>query len=147
MERRLIFLDTNILIRAFIRPSTQDEHDQHSIASGLLGQIAHDEVQATVSEIVIQQTLYFLAGNNWYRQTVDVAVGYIRSILLLPGLRMNADDLAIIRHALVLWEQRPSLGFPDCLIASRCLRYEYDLATFDRNLRKLPDLTIWESAI
>jgi len=142
----MIYLDANIFLRHLTAaPDTRAERLQ-SIAENLFLKIEDGSVEATTSEIVIHQTLYFLTHRQFYNFPVNQAVDSVRALLGLKGFRFLPSDRSVLFRALDLYEVRPVLGFADSVIAARCEINGWELATFDETLGSLPNVGRWQPA-
>jgi hypothetical protein len=59
---------------------------------------------------------------------------------LLRPASFRLTNKAVCLHALDIWEQNPRLSYPDSLAAAYASRFNYELATFDERLGRLPDI-------
>ena len=58
----MIFLDTNIILRAVTVPSTLQDQQRQLLARDLLERVGTGEVAATVSEVVLHEIAYNLVS-------------------------------------------------------------------------------------
>jgi predicted nucleic acid-binding protein len=139
----MIFLDTNVFLRHLTE--APDEHTQRlqDTAEALFLAAEEGDIEVTTSEVVLHETLYFLTQSTFYNFPVEKAVISVRSLLQLKGFRLSPAERIVFFRALDLYEDRPSLGFADSVIAARCEANGWELATFDEQLGSLPSVTRW----
>ena len=117
-------VDTNVLVRL----ATHDDRGQAAAAAEFIAG------GAWVSQVVLAETIWVLADTyGLSSEKIGVAV----------ELFLNHRDLAIqdgetVAAALDRFRQRPSVGFPDCLILEVARKAGHlPLGTFDRELARL----------
>ena len=139
----MIFLDTNVFLRHLTEAPDARTQRFQDIAEALFLAVEEGTAEATTSELVLHETMYFLTHRNFYNYPTEQAVTSVRALLQLRGIRLSTSDRMVIFRALDLLEERPSLGFADSMIAARCEHHGWELATFDEQLGSLPEITRW----
>jgi predicted nucleic acid-binding protein len=139
----VIFLDTNIILRAVTTPRTPQDQRRQQQALDLLERVGKDEVSATASEVVLHEIATNLISPRQYGLSAGSAIEILRDFLALAGLYFPGDDEVVYVRALDLWEAHPKLEFSDAVIAARCERNDLELASFDRHFDRLPGLRRW----
>ena len=119
-------VDTNVLVRLLARDDAkQVDRAEAFVASG-----------AWVSHVVLVETTWVL--DSVFSRTptqIAAAVG-----MLLEHTSLVVQDADTVGAALAHFQQRPALGFSDCLILEIARKAGHlPLGTFDRGLAKLPD--------
>lgn len=135
----MIFLDANMFLRVLGGGGSA----QVQVALGLLEQIQRGDIQATTSEVVLHEICYVLESKRQYGRDVAEIVDAMTDVLSWPGLWFPRGEQEIYLRALKLWLEHPYLEFSDSVIAARCERSGYELATFDKHFRDLPFLDFW----
>jgi len=117
-------IDTNVLVRLMVR----DDDRQVSSAQAFVDNGAWVSVLALAEAIWVLATAYKFSA----RQLADG----IEMLLNLRNLVLQDSDA--VRAALDLFQQKPSLGFSDCLILQLARKAGHlPLGTFDRSLGKI----------
>ena len=117
-------VDTNVLVRLIAR-----DHPEQTAA-------ADDFVApgAWVSVLALAETIWVL-GSVYGLSSADQATAVE---MLLNHRRLVVGDSELVTAALVLFRQRPSLGFSDCLMLHLARRAGHvPLGTFDRHLARV----------
>ena len=111
------------------------------VAGELFRRVGRGEVEITTSDAVVAEVAYILTARTHYGMAVDDASARIVTILRMPRFRLS-EKRSVIR-ALELWVEHPKLDFVDVLTASYARRPGIELATFDRDFDRFPDITRW----
>ncbi len=138
----MIFLDANIFLRALTRSSDPDVQRMNQIAGELLRQAERGEVEVTTSEAVIAEVAFILTAKAHYRLPVPDAAGRLAAILRLRGIKLRQKR--VVLQALDLWSAHPALGFVDALTAAYAQQPGVELATFDTDFDRLPNIIRWQ---
>lgn len=139
----MIFLDTNIVLRAVTTPHTLQDQQRQLLALDFLERVGADEVAATVSEVVLHEIAFNLVSPRQYGLSVTNAIEILRDFMALPGLWLPEPDRELFKRALDLWEEHPKLEFSDAVIAACCEQDDLELASFDRHFDRLDHLRRW----
>lgn len=120
----MVAVDTNLLVRIVIR----DDEDQARVADHYI------EKGAWVSHLVLVESVWVLRTAFGFdarklAETVEMVLGHEHFVL---------QDPEVVRAALELYRDRPSLGFSDCMILEIARKAGHlPLGTFDRNLGRV----------
>lgn len=116
--------DTNVLVRLLERgDARQLAAAEEFIASGVW-----------ISHLVLAETVWVLDA-VFDRTAVQIATAVG---MLLDHRQIVIQDEDVVAAALAQYQERPSLGFVDCLVVEVARRAGHlPVSTFDRNLAKL----------
>lgn len=140
----MIFVDTNVLIRFLMPPTTRQDEEMEERANALLGRIHTGDVEATISGVVLYELAWLLGSRNHFGLGPDTVIDLMRSVLNWPGWFFPDGDRQIYFRALDIWELDPRLEFSDSVIAARAEALGATLATFDARLAKAYPGAAWE---
>jgi predicted nucleic acid-binding protein len=140
----MIFLDTNIFLRHLAQATDSHTIRLQNEAERIFLAAEEGHLEVTTSEVVLHETLYFLTNRNFYNFPMDQAVRLVRALLQLRGFHLSASERVVLFRALDILEARNSLGFADAVIAARCEANGWQLATFDKALASIPEVTRWQ---
>jgi predicted nucleic acid-binding protein len=140
----MIFLDTNLFYRHFVAAQTPAEKREQSIATALFEAVERGELEVTTSEVVIHEFCRLMTGLSLYNENAVDFLAAFASILNLHHFKLPPGDKAVYLRAFEILTARPSLGFPDSVIAARAEKLDIPLATFDKRLARLPFLKKWD---
>jgi predicted nucleic-acid-binding protein len=130
----MIGIDTNILLRLWLN----DAPAQNQRIDALLAE--HDSTPGSllVSDVVLAEAMWTL--RSAYEQDKPAQLTAMRS--LLDEAAFAFEDRAVVERAVAMFEQS-ACGFADCLITARHRHLGCEFtATFDRAMRKLPDVKV-----
>lgn len=117
-------VDTNVLVRLV----TRDDAKQAAAAERFI------EGGAWVSHLVLMEATWVLA-TVYEVGAADLAVAID---MLLNHKSLAVQDAEVVASALQQFQDRPALGFSDCLVLEVTRKAGHlPLGTFDRNLGKL----------
>src|SRR5262245_38316162 len=117
-------VDTNVLVRL----TTRDDANQAELADEFVSK------GAWVSHLVLAETTWVLSAV--YELRAPKILTAIEMLLNHESLSIQEPD--VVRAALELFRNKPSLGFSDCLILEVARAAGHlPLATFDRDRGKL----------
>jgi len=118
-------VDTNVLVRL----ATRDDARQTSAAEAFVS------AGAWVSQIVLVEAMWVLASvYELGPEKIATAVE-----MFLNHAELTIQDADAVAAALKHFQDRPKLGFSDCLILEVARKAGHTpLGTFDRGLSKLP---------
>jgi predicted nucleic acid-binding protein len=134
----VIFLDANVLLRAFVQPDVPRAEHFSRVATELLRRAGRGEVEITTSDAVLAEVAFILTAKAHANLPVPVAAGVLASFVQLRGFRHS--EKRPILGALDFWTNRPSLGFVDALTAAYAQAPGMQLATFDTYFDTLPGI-------
>jgi len=130
-KRQLI--DTNLIVRHL----TQD-HQAHTAAAGrLIDECDRGEITLVILPVVLAETLFVL--ESFYGHARKDIARILVSLISSPGI--DLIDKAIYQNALTQYGQS-KLHFVDCVIATYAKIRDLPIATFDKELLKLPNIKI-----
>ena len=138
----MIFLDANVLLRAFVQPDDAPTQRSSQVATELLRRAGRGEVEITTSDAVLAEVAFILTAKSHANLPVPIAAGFLASFVQLRGFR-HGEKRAIL-GALDFWTNRPSLGFVDALTAAYAQTPGMRLATFDSDFDTLPGIVRWQ---
>ena len=125
--RSKVYLDTNILLRLVV----QDNDDQYQSVLDLLDRASQGQILLFVSNVVLSESEWVL------RSVYKISSSDIRNIVrhLLDLSELEFQDRAVWYQALEYGEEN-ALGWEDNYHLAYALINNYELATFDKNLKK-----------
>ena len=130
----MIGIDTNILLRLWLN----DAPAQNKRIDALLAEHGNTPGSLLVTDVVLAEALWTL--RSAYQQ--DKAAQALAVHSLLDETAFAFEDRDAVALALDLFE-RNACGFSDCLVAAKHHRLDCSFtATFDRSMRKLPDVKL-----
>ena len=119
-------IDTNVLVRVLARDDAKQATAAESFVQG----------GAWVSLLVLMEACWVF--NTVFEVSAQKLLAALEMLLEHDTIALQDPD--IVRSALAHFRSRPNLGFSDCLILEVARKAGHvPLATFDRNLSKLPD--------
>jgi predicted nucleic acid-binding protein len=139
----MIYLDTNIFLRFFVKPTDPEGQRRSKIAETLIRRVANNEVNATITEVVLHELAYTLGSRKQYGKSPEFVHSRLKFIVELPGLRLSRDDRYCYGRALELLEQLPKIEFSDAILAARTEYRDSELATFDRHFDAIDSVRKW----
>ena len=120
-------VDTNLLVRLIVR----DDPGQAAAAEQFVAR------GAWVPHLALAEATWVLAA-VYGRDPRSIAAAIER---LLDHANLTIQDADVVAAALVHFRKRPGLGFSDCMMLEVARKAGHlPLATFDRELGKLPDV-------
>lgn len=140
----MIYLDTNVFLRFLVAPVTAQDRLWHAQATELMEAVRSGSIHATCSEVVIHEVCHVLGSKRQYGMQPSDIIDLIRTVLSFAGMRFDGEQGVMVLRAFEIWSRHPCLEFSDSVIAARCERSGYQLATFDRHFRDLPFLQLWQ---
>lgn len=142
----MIFLDSNIFLRALTAPVTASDREWREQAALLFAGIESGKLEATTSEVVLHEVSFNLTSSKHYAMAAHDVIRILRFLLAMMGLRFSGQEKDVYLRALDLWEEHPKLEFSDAVIAARCEHGDLELASFDRHFDRLDHLRRWQPA-
>ncbi|MBF0310967.1 MAG: PIN domain-containing protein [Magnetococcales bacterium] len=120
-----IVVDTNIILRYLLK----DHPDFFIRANGFWDKVKQGHYLAFVSEGVLVECVFVLL--KVYRVPRQELADVMLAFLETPGLM--ATDLAILRHALVLFRGH-AIDVVDALVVATAQRHDWAVESFDRDV-------------
>ena len=96
----MIFLDTNIFLRFLIHTPEKKFQELELVASDLFSAIERGEIEATTSEVVLDEVCYVLASRRQYNRTAADIVSFMAPLLRLKGIKFPDGDKRVYLRAL-----------------------------------------------
>jgi predicted nucleic acid-binding protein len=140
----MIFLDTNIFLRLLTSPTDTATERMHHVAVRLFTDIRDGVVEATTTDLVLHEIFYVLTSKRQYGLPDALAIGMVKPIIGYRGLKLPRAERDIILRAIDIWERNPKLEFADSIVVARGQANGWHLATFDKALASIPEVTRWE---
>lgn len=109
-------------------------------AKTLFLRVSEGEDVFTTTDAIIAEVVFALQ-RHYGLSRPDVTTR-LKPVLQLRGCKLPTKRLCV--RALDLWEVTPKISFVDALAAVQAQDANRSLATFDKNLTKVPGVTIWE---
>jgi len=134
----VIFVDTNLFVRAIVRSGEPRIAGQEQIAAELFRRADVGEFELTTSESIIAEVAHVLTAKAQYGFTVDEVVTRLIPFVRSRGLTL--DRPTVVHDALLIWRDHPKLGFIDALGAAYAKQPRTQLATFDSDLDRIPGI-------
>ena len=138
----MIFLDANVLLRAFVQPDDPLTQRFSQVATELFRRASRGEVEITTSDAVLAEVAFILTAKAHANLPVPVAAGFLASFVQLRGFRHGEKHSLL--SALDFWTNRPRLGFVDALTAARVQAPGMRLASCDTDFDGLPGIDRWQ---
>lgn len=126
-----IFLDTNVLLRYYLK-----DNEQFEACENLITQIEEGQFDVYTSSIVFLEISYVL--KSVYKLPLTDVVSIMTSIFTLRGITIV--EKTNIKTALLFFKKY-KIKFTDCLIASQ-LPKNTVLVSFDEELSKIKEITL-----
>lgn len=120
MQNSIILIDTNILMRYLLR----DNEEQFSAAYDLI-----ENNECVVLTNILQEVLYVLNGPVY---NIDRAE--LKDAIEKTFDSVTYVDQEIIREALNVYNEKPKLDFPDCMLVAYKRLFDSAVSTFDEKL-------------
>jgi len=125
------FLDTNILLRYFLR----DYPDQWPRCVSLMEEIARGERSVLVSETVVFETVFVLEKRRQVPRP-EIASALL-SFIELSSVVLSGKH--VVRDAFALYVEHPGLSFADCYHVIFALKHGItQIFTFDKRIGRIP---------
>jgi predicted nucleic acid-binding protein len=140
----VIFLDANVFLRHLTQATTSADLPRKQQAGILFRGVERGDMLATTSEVVMHEVCFVLGSPRQYGYSVTEIAPVLRDILQWPGFFLPTQERVMFLRAFDLWEQHPQIEFSDSVIAARCERSGYELATFDSHFERVPSITLWQ---
>ena len=138
----MIFIDANYFIRAIAQSVTPQDAIMAEQAKTLFRRVAASEVEAMTSEAIIAEVVFILSSPRHMKLPPAEVSARVKLFLQLPGLYVPQKRLYL--RALDLYVSHPRLRFVDCLCAAHGEQPGVELASFDRDLNRVPGLARYQ---
>lgn len=138
----MILIDTNVMLASLRQPITSHDVRHHQQSVALLGDVASNEEQALLPEIVLHECFYVLVMRD-QDVSVEAFCGLFRRMLMWSGWAMSKEETQIYIRAFDILNDNPKLEFSDAVIAARAEAHDAELATFDRRFAEAYGGSIW----
>jgi predicted nucleic-acid-binding protein len=130
-------LDTNVLIRFLVH----DDAVQSPLADALFAQADRGECVLVLTDVAIAESVWVLsAAYKIDRAKVADSVG---AVMVKAGIRCL--NLHCMLDALIRFKAT-NCDFLDCYLAAMAAASGNAVASFDRDMRKFKDITLWQFA-
>lgn len=131
------YLDTNIILRALVQPTTPAGRRRQQACAALLRRVAATTEQVTTCEAVIAEVLYVLTSPRQYALSHQDASARLGTILRLRGLQLPHKRSYL--RALDLFATYPDLDFADAVIVGHMERTgEQEVYSYDTDFDQIP---------
>ena len=131
IERRLI--DTNLIVRFLTK-----DHEKHSpLAKNLFTACNRGEVVLVILPVVLAECVFVL--ESFYKHPADKIATTLASLITSPNVEIANASLyldALRRYG------KTRLHFVDSVLAASAAADNMPVASFDAELRKIPDVTV-----
>lgn len=128
---RELILDANVLVRFLV----QDVPEQARAASKLVGRAESGEVRLIIDPMIIAESVYVLT--SFYKRPREVVADVLLSFVQSEGIA--SLEAARIVDALRRFK-RTSVDFADAWLAASGAECHREVASFDRDLDRFPDI-------
>lgn len=138
MTRYLI--DTNILVRFLVN----DDAEQFAQVVGLFQQASDGECEIVVTDVLIAEVVWVTTAARFYNLDRALVADKLIAFIVQPGIRCFHGNAEALVDALNRFKQTTNCGFFDCYLAALASISADSVASFDRDLRKFKDVTLWQ---
>jgi predicted nucleic acid-binding protein len=139
----VIFVDSNVIIRLLLQPSTSDYERMIREARELFAGARSGDYDLVTSEAHIAEVIFILTAKRHYGIPAETCAALLLTILREKCLKMVNKH--VVLAAIEIWRNRPSLGFHDALALAYAGEADTRLATFDEVLQKTNGIEVWRS--
>ncbi len=131
---REVLVDANILLRYL----TDEPRELADRAVSLLEAAEKQRVPLVVAPTTVAEVVYVLTSvYGWHRQRI---IGQLLNLVTASVFAMIERE--VIVQALILYRDFRALSFDDSYLAALAMSYHAGLISFDRDLRRVPDLKL-----
>jgi len=88
----MIFIDTNVFLRALVDKSDEASKPLRIQAMNLFRSIRDGELEATTSEVVLHELCFIATAKTHYSMEVLDVIGFVRAFLSLEGFRFPPGE-------------------------------------------------------
>jgi predicted nucleic-acid-binding protein len=128
-------LDTNVLIRFLVH----DDPIQSPQADALFARADRGECLLILTDVAIAEAVWVLCGA--YKIDRSAVADSLGTLISKAGIRSPNRDC--ILDALIRFKST-SCDFLDCYLAAMAVESGNGVASFDRDMRKFKDVTLWK---
>src|SRR5215218_6712914 len=114
------FVDTNIIIRYLVSPTTPADQTRHQACVNLFRRINDGQEHVTTTEAVIAEVLFVLTSRRQYNLSHHDAAARVRPIITLRSLKISHKRVYL--RALDLFSTYNFLDFEDAIIIAQMER-------------------------
>jgi predicted nucleic acid-binding protein len=139
----VIFVDSNVILRYLTFSPEPHLQAQQRQAAALFAAVQRGEQTSTTSEVVLHEVAYVLTSKRTYGVPREDVADYLRTIVDLTGMRFPTGEKTLFLRAIELFGNHPAIKMADALVMARAERLHIPLATFDRDLDRLPYAESW----
>ena len=132
-------IDTNILMRFLVK----DDADQFAQALGLFQGAADGQCEIVVTDVLVAEVVWVTTATKFYALDRSLVADKLTAFIVQPGIRCYHNNAEALVDALARFKQT-NCGFFDCYLAALAAPSEDAIASFDRDLRKFDDVTLWK---
>jgi predicted nucleic acid-binding protein len=123
---------------------TGDDAAKYADCEALFDRLDNGEEEALISELVVAEVFYVLAGRTYRRPRDEIAVK-LRPLLDFRGLRV--ENKSLVFQAIDICEAFPSLDFEDCMAVARMhANGVEEIYSYDRGFDRVPGIKRLEPA-
>ena len=137
----MIVVDANYFLRYILRAETDADQPMFEAATALFRQANDGDVTFITSEAVVAEVVFILSSKRHQNVPRVEVAGMIRPLIGLRGCALPHKPRVL--RALDLWAGHERISFVDALMAAYAIDLGAPLATFDRSLIQMAELTIW----
>ena len=130
-------LDTNVLIRFLVH----DDPTQSPQADALFAQAGRGECVLVLTDVAIAESVWVLSAA--YKIDRAKIADTIGAVMVKAGIRCL--NLECMLDTLVRFKAT-NCDFLDCYLAAMAVASGNGVASFDRDMRKFKDVTLWQFA-
>ena len=127
-KKGLVFIDTNVFLRAIVK---EDEQTFNECLS-FLKAVSDEKIKAITSTLVFMEINFVLL--SFYKFPKEKVQQVLESILDLPHLKIV--DIFDMREAIEIYK-KTKIKFVDCLLASLLKKKDFKIVSYDLDFDKL----------
>jgi predicted nucleic acid-binding protein len=127
-------LDTNVLLRFLL-----DDHPEPSVAARLFQQAADEKCLLILTDLCIAEAVWMLT--SYYKLERQKVAESLAKLLLKAGVQ--CPSLEPVLDALARFKAT-NCDFFDCYLAAQAAGSGVAIASFDSDLRKFEDASLWD---
>jgi len=123
----MILIDTNLIIR-FI---TKDPAEHYEKSKSFFEKIAKREIKAVITESVLMECYFVL--HKLYKIDKQIVIKKLKTLLEFQNI-VNDDKYILIEALNILNDT--NIDFVDCLLCAKSRLLDYDIVSFDKDIKK-----------
>lgn len=136
-----VVADANIFLRYIVRARTPREAEDAAIAASLFRQCERGLLEITSNSAIIAEVVFILSSRRHYALSRAETVSRLLPLLHLAGCVL--PDKEYIMLALGRWQATDKFSFVDSLVIEQSINNGAPLASFDRHVRAVDEITVW----